>query len=282
MPEPTNGIAGLRALALSCHPLPTLAVTALSAGLAALASDRLGAALLLVGSVFAGQLSIGWSNDWIDAGRDRTNRRTDKPAALGAVCPAVVGAAGLIAGLLAAVGCAGLGFRPGVASGLILVCGWAYNLGLKATVWSWAPYAIAFGSLPAAAALNAPGSPAPALWAVAAGALLGVAAHLANVLPDLTDDARTGVNGLPHRLGQRGTAVAGPAIMVTATVVAVVGPRQPVSPYGWVALGLSAIIGSAAAVAGARHPSSRLYLLATVAVAAIDLGLFAFPGHRLS
>ena len=34
-------------------------------------------------------------------------------------------------------------------------------------------------------------------WAVAAGACLGVAAHLANVLPDLADDASTGVRGLP-------------------------------------------------------------------------------------
>ena len=36
-----------------------------------------------------------------------------------------------------------------------------------------------------------------------AGALLGVAAHFANVLPDLADDRRTGVSGLPHRLGAR-------------------------------------------------------------------------------
>jgi hypothetical protein len=45
--------------------------------------------------------------------------------------------------------------------------------------------------------------PEPALaspWAFAAGALLGVAAHFANVLPDLDDDRATGVRGLPQSL----------------------------------------------------------------------------------
>ena len=31
---------------------------------------------------------------------------------------------------------------------VIVVCGWLYNLGLKATAWSWLPYAIAFKLIP--------------------------------------------------------------------------------------------------------------------------------------
>ena len=61
-------------LALSCHPLPTIAVTAISAGLAALAGLSPARGALVVAAVFAGQLSIGWSNDAIDAARDRASR----------------------------------------------------------------------------------------------------------------------------------------------------------------------------------------------------------------
>jgi hypothetical protein len=65
---------------------------------------------------------------------------------------------------------------------------------------SWLPYAIAFGML-GGRDLSATSSRWPAPWALAAGALLGVAAHLANVLPDLLED-------VPHR-GPRTAAPAG-------------------------------------------------------------------------
>ena len=79
-PGPTDraaGAAGLRAgrataraLALACHPLPTVAVTAISAGLAALAGLASARGLLLVVAILAGQLSIGWSNDASTRARD--------------------------------------------------------------------------------------------------------------------------------------------------------------------------------------------------------------------
>ena len=40
---------------------------------------------LVVAAVLAGQLSIGWLNDVLDAERDRTAGRADKPVAAGAV-----------------------------------------------------------------------------------------------------------------------------------------------------------------------------------------------------
>ena len=61
----------IRALALSCHPIPSVAVTAISAGLVALADLPIGRGALVTGAVFTGQLSIGWSNDYLDAERDR-------------------------------------------------------------------------------------------------------------------------------------------------------------------------------------------------------------------
>jgi len=42
-------------------------------------------------------------------------------------------------------------------------------------------------------------------WLLPLGALIGVALHLANTLPDIDDDARFGVRGLAHRLGARGS-----------------------------------------------------------------------------
>ncbi|HEX2804775.1 MAG TPA: hypothetical protein VHN80_01225, partial [Kineosporiaceae bacterium] len=51
--------ATARALALACHPLPTVAVTGISGGLAALAGLGMVRGLLLVTAILAGQLSIG-------------------------------------------------------------------------------------------------------------------------------------------------------------------------------------------------------------------------------
>ena len=55
----------IRALVLSCHPIPSLGVTAISAGLVSLADLPLGRGALVIGAVFTGQLSIGWSNDYL-------------------------------------------------------------------------------------------------------------------------------------------------------------------------------------------------------------------------
>ena len=65
------------------------------------------------------------------------------------------------------------------------------------------PYVVCFGLLPVFVVLGCPGTPAPPWWLPVAGGLLGAGAHFANVLPDLDDDAATGVRGLPHRLGAR-------------------------------------------------------------------------------
>ena len=112
-----------------------------------------------------------------------------------------------------------LGWQPGLASLTVVACGWLYNLGLKATAFSFVPYAIAFGMLPAVATLALPDPTWPAPWAMVAGALFGVSAHLANVLPDLDDDIDTGVRGLPHRIGARATAVACPVLLGAASLV---------------------------------------------------------------
>src|SRR5450759_3294516 len=206
----------IRGLALSCHPIPSVAVTALSAGLVALAELPIGRGALVTVAVLTGQLSIGWSNDYLDAERDRAVLRSDKPVATGAMKPRVAGIAAVVSLIVTLELSAALGWPGGAAALAIVLCGWVYNLGLKATVLSWLPYAIAFGMLPAVATLSASPARWPAAWALTAGALPGVAAHLANVLPDLREDDATGVRGLPHRLGAKATALAGAGILLAA------------------------------------------------------------------
>ena len=223
-------MSAARALVGAAHPGPALAVTVLAALLAVRAGTGPATGVLVVAAVLTGQLSIGWSNDLVDPARDRAVGRADKPLATGAV-----GERDRARGLR--------GRRPadrrrcpspaGSLAGLVhLVCvaaGWAYNLGAKSTAWSWLPYAVAFGLLPVFVDLAAAPTARPATppWVVAGGALLGVGAHLVNVLPDLADDAATGVRGLPHRLGATRTRLLAVAVLVLATVVILVGaPRR--------------------------------------------------------
>jgi|SRR5450631_56090 len=271
----------VRALALSCHPLPSLAVTALSAGLAALAHLPLGRGVLVTAAVFTGQLSIGWSNDYLDAERDRAVHRWDKPVAAGAVSARVAVTAAIVALTCAIALSAALGWGGGVAALVTVLCGWLYNLGLKATVLSWLPYAIAFGTLPAVATLS--GSPPrwPPAWALSAGALLGVAAHLANVLPDLHEDVATGVRGLPHRLGPRATALAGAAILLAASAVILFGPVSQPGRWRWAGFAAAVLVAATAAATAYRDPSSRRFFQATILIAGLNLAFFALSGTRL-
>ena len=272
--------AAVRALALSAHPLPTAGVTIISAGLAGLTGLGAARGLLFTAAVFVGQLSIGWSNDWIDAARDRAAGRRDKPVAGGDIgLPAVVAAAvGTL--LLAAVLSLLLGVAAGVAAMTLTVAGWLYNLGLKKTPLSILCYAAGFGLLPAAATLARPGHPWPAWWVLGAGAVLGMAAHAANVLPDLQSDRATGVAGFWHRRGARATAVAGPVLLVLASVLVLFGSGDTA---GWrfAALAVVALLAVAGVVVGLHTPASRVPFAATIALAGIDLALFAVSGARL-
>src|SRR3954451_6503410 len=188
-------------MALATHLGPAVAVTTVATLLAVAAGLSGGRVVLVCLAVLAGQASIGWSNDWLDADRDRAVARADKPVVQGAVRPSLLRATALAAAALAAVLSLLLGIVPGLLLLLLVASGWAYNAGLKRTAASGVPYLVGFGALPAGVVAAAPGTPAAPWWLIGAGAALGGAAHLANVAPDLEDDLATGVRGLPHRLG---------------------------------------------------------------------------------
>jgi len=273
MAEDLSHQNGVRNLAQACHPGPTAAVTTFSVAMAAGAGAPVSTTALVGLAVLTGQLSIGWSNDWIDAERDAAVGRADKPVGAGRLSVAAVRNAALVALATCAALSMALGWRAGLVHLFVVAMGWAYNLGLKSTAWSWAPYALAFGALPLAIALALPGHPVASWWAIAGGALLGVGAHGANVIPDFQDDSETGVRGLPHRVGRTATSIGSAAALISATVLAVLVPAG--SPTtGAIAALLAAlaltVVGTATALKGGR---SRLPFTTAIAVAAIDVVL---------
>ena len=267
----------LRSLIAACHPGPVVAVTTIATLLALAVDATVRTVALVCASFFVGQLSIGWSNDWIDAERDAAAGRADKPVAAGAVSTAqartaaVVAAAGTVPLSLA------LGWLAGVSHLVLVGSGWAYNAGLKATVWSWAPYFLAFGLLPAVVVLASTDGTWPPPWMMAAGGLLGVGAHLLNVLPDLEDDRLTGIRGLPHRLGRTGAGVLAPVVLVGASVLVVAGPAGEMRLAGIGALMFTAGVATVAAVASVTG-RRLLALVGTATVAAADVALLVSGG----
>ena len=96
-----------------CHPEPTAAVSLMITALAVTAGHSAGAVVLIGLAVLAGQLSIGWLNDLLDAEHDRTVGRLDKPMVAGQYPTQTVG----IATAVAAVACVPLSLGCGVAAG---------------------------------------------------------------------------------------------------------------------------------------------------------------------
>lgn len=270
------------ALLLASHPGPTAVVTVVAAGLGIGLGYPPGRLVVLALAILLGQLSIGWSNDWLDAARDREVARTDKPAARGDVPLALVRASAFVALVLSLAVTAFLGVGALIAHAVAIAGGWAYNLGLKSTAASFVPFAVSFGLLPAIATLGQAHPAWPAPWVLAAGALLGVAAHVTNVLPDLADDARTGIRGLPHRLGARASGLLAFGCLAAATVLITFGPGLPVRPL----LVAGLVIGLAAVVAGVvlllRRSPTRLLMQLIMTCALVDVAMLALAGQSIA
>jgi 4-hydroxybenzoate polyprenyltransferase len=256
-----------------CHPEPAATVTVVACVLAVAVGRGVAGTAAVGVAVLAGQLSIGWSNDWWDAGRDTAAGRADKPAATGAVPARALG----VAAVTAAVATVPLSLLSGPVAGaahLVAVgSAWLYNRPLKATAASVVPYLVSFGLLPAFVVLGLPGTPVPPWWLCAAGALLGGGAHFFNVLPDLAADRAAGVRGVPHRLGARLSWLAGGGLLLAASLVLAFGPPGPAGPYRLAALAVAVLALLAGAVLG-RGAAFRTVL----AVAVVDVALLVAGG----
>lgn len=278
---PLGGAGGrlrrVAALFGACHPVPTVAVTLLVAGLAVAAGQDGSGCVLATAAVLTGQLSVGWSNDAVDAARDAAAGRDAKPVVGGAVDARAVGMAAVVALAL----CVPLSLAYGMLAGAVHLVGvaaaWTYNFWLKATVLSWLPYAIGFASLPAFVTLGLPGQPRPAWWIVTAAALVGVGAHLGNVLPDIASDLAAGVRGGPQRLGPAAVRLLLPVPLVGATVLLVLG-RPSTAGAVVVAVALVAAVGGS--LMGRHRP--RVPFLAAILVACADVALLLWQGAALA
>lgn len=271
-------MATLRALLASSHPGPSAVVTllALALGVAVgLAPERLS---LLTIAVLSGQLSVGISNDAVDRRRDLAVGRRDKPLARGDVTArtAWVAAAATFALALALSALLGAGML--VAHAAALFAAWAYNLGLKSTVASILPFLVSFGIFPSLATLSADPPVVAAPWAWVAGAALGAAVHLTNVLPDLEDDRRTGVRGLVHRLGPRPAAVLA-AVSTLIGAGAVVAASAPPGVLTTVLAAVVVLLAAATVIRTfRRRPDRVVFRLVMASALLLAVLLVAAPG----
>jgi len=268
------------ALARSTHPGPAVAVTLVTVVLAVGAGLDAWRIVLLGVAVLANQASVGLSNDWIDVDRDRAVGRIDKPVARGLISESLARNVAIASALLALVLTIPLGWGTLLAHTLFIVSAWGYNAGLKGTEFSVAPYVVSFGILPLIVTLSSSEPRLAAPWALAAGALLGVAAHFANVLPDLADDAATGIRGLPHRVGVRVSGVVIAASLAGASALVVFGPGD-VGVVQLVGLGLALALAAATVALIVRRPPTRLVFRLIIAAALVDVVLLALAGPRL-
>ena len=202
----------------AAHFGPTVIVTTASF-LLSLSQYSLIDALRVAIAIFAGQLVVGWSNDFIDAPLDIAAHRTKKPIVNKEIDheqlkKSIFGA--LVAALLLSL------FSPlGINGTLIHVLGilsaTIYNFKLKPTVLSPLPFIVSFGALPWAIYL--PVGNKPPLWLFIDFMLIAVAFHFFNVLKDFQWDINQGVLGLPQRLGRNSSLIVSISLVISAIFV---------------------------------------------------------------
>jgi 4-hydroxybenzoate polyprenyltransferase len=206
-----------------------------TAGLARLAGAGVDRAILLAVAMLCLQASIGTLNDLADVGRDR-DHKPGKPLPRGLVSIAtgrLVVAGSLLAGLTLSLA-AGPGALAIAALGVAI--GYAYDLRLKASPWSWLPFAFGLPLLPAYAWLGAIGR-IPAAFvvlvplALAGGAALALANELADDERDRSAGIRTAVGVLGRRAGWRVGALL-QALVAGVGAGSLIGAGAPILAIG--------------------------------------------------
>ena len=262
------------ALALSTHPGPTVAVTIVTAVLALGAGLDLGRLVLVTVAVLFNQISVGLSNDWIDAQRDAAVGRRDKPIARGWISAGAVRTASIATVVLAIALTLPLGWGATLAHVVFIASAWSYNVWFKRTPLSVLPFVVSFGILPAIVTLAAVPAVFAPWWMLAGGALLGVSAHFANVLPDLADDAATGISGLPHRVGRRASGLTIAVALAAASVLVVFGAGDP-GVVQWIGLAVTLALAAVCGVLALTRPPTRLLFQLIMAAAIVNVVLLA-------
>jgi len=200
------------------HIGPTMAVTVISFLLASSLWWE-GPALVIAFGVFLGQLLVGFTNDLYDYPDDLKHKRTDKPLVSGKITTSqlksaikIVTPPAILVNLFGPLGIkGGLIYLLGVGLGI------SYNFYFKFTLLSPLPYALAFAALVACIVVATDRT--PPLWLLISAACLGVAAHFANVLKDITEDLKSEIIGLPQRLGKRNSRIIIASLLTGTTLL---------------------------------------------------------------
>lgn len=264
-----------RAIALlkSTHPIPSFAVTSFTV-LLAIGYGMPIEKLVLVGlGILFQQFSVGLSNDWLDYDRDKIVGRKDKPTVRFEVSAKLVRNASLVSAVIALVVATSLGWQVLLTMVAMLLVGWSYNLGLKSNALSALPYAVGFGLVPIYVTLSLSTPQLPLWWVMLAAALLGVAGHFANALPDLIDDRVTGVRALPHILGQRVSALAISAAAALASLLVVTESTSLTPVLAWLGVGMTMALVITASVLALRPKPPRVIFHLLIAAAFVNVAL---------
>jgi 4-hydroxybenzoate polyprenyltransferase len=256
--RPRLGAGRLAGLVRLTHPFPSLVNALATLSMATLAGGAGPVAVRLAGSMLALQVSIGALNDIVDAGID-SGRKPGKPIPRGVVgipAAAVVAGGGLATGLLlsAASGSATL-----VVALAGVSCGYAYDLRLSRTHWSWLPLAVALPLVPLHAWIGTTGTPpAPLLPLLPVGVVAGAGLAVGNGLVDMERDAAAAVATPAVALGRsRAWLVHALALGVAVAGAVVLAPR-PTAP-AWIGLAAVGAVAVALGVAltGLEWPAAR-------------------------
>jgi 4-hydroxybenzoate polyprenyltransferase len=246
--------ASLRAARI-VHPFPTLLNVAATVGLAVVAVrgiPDLTRLASMVAVMFCAQCAIGVTNDYYDRELDAAAKPW-KPIAAGLVTPRTAAVLALALVVAAASAAATLGAASFALAMLGLACGLAYDVRLKRSLFSALPFMVAIPTLPLWVWLTLGAWQPVCWWLLPLGALLGLALHLANTLPDIESDAAYGVTGLAHRIGARWSM--GLAWASFATALSLSAALAPVVHYDLrlyapaLTAGVAALVASAAVFA---------------------------------
>lgn len=202
----------------AAHFGPTVIVTTASF-LLSLSQYSIIDSLRVAIAIFAGQLVVGWSNDFIDAPLDIAAQRTKKPIVNKEINPEQLKNS-IVVALITALFLSlfsPLGINGTLIHFLGILSATIYNFKLKPTVLSPLPFIVSFGALPWAIYL--PVGNKPPLWLYLDFMLIAVAFHFFNVLKDFQWDIKQGIMGIPQRLGRNVSLIISISLVCSAILV---------------------------------------------------------------
>lgn len=259
------------------HAFPVATViTATTLLLLVLGGPTLGTLGVLRGvlTVLMTQIATGALNDYVDRERDAVTQ-PEKPIPSGDVSPGFALALTTVSLILYIPFAVSFGPIAFAVLTLGLIGGLSYDLWLKPTVLSPLPYIVGFLSLGTWAAIVTDTFQARIILIYPIAALLLVAAHISQSLPDVESDRRHGQHGIAVALGPV-RSLAALAILTTAASVAALA----LAAYTrvWIAIGFAltgGCLSALAVAAGFRAPCERTRRLTVFHLMAPAIALMA-------